>query len=498
MKTTSLLLLATLFVGSTTFGCSESDDNSDNASGVGVGAGDTSSASTSAESTAGSSGGSGTTASTDGAAAGGQAGSGDQSSSGPSSGGDAPSSAGGASNDGAGSGAAEGAGGGQNADGAGGGATTEPDVDGPGAGEGGGANEGSGGAGGASDGAGGAGMPEGAGGSATDPDQSEAAVHYVGRFDQTDAEAMRFEWSGSGVVAAFQGTSVSVNLEDTGSNEFTVVVDGELQDKLVADAGENTYALAAGLADGEHIVEVYRRTEASFGPSTFLGFDFGADGALLPPPPPPAYKLEVIGDSISCGYGNEGDSATCGFSADTENHYMTYGAIAARALDAEVVTIAWSGKGIVYNYGEDTNDPLPALYDRILPSSSSAAWDFSVQPDAVVINLGTNDFSTDGDPSPDLFAGEYESFLSHLREVYPDTFILCTVGNLLNGDDLAAARAGIATAVAARNAAGDAQVEAWEMNVPNDDPGCDYHPSVPTHEAMADALVSELQSRLGW
>src|SRR5690606_9970505 len=106
---------------------------------------------------------------------------------------------------------------------------------------------------------------DGAGGSTTDPMiGGEPAVHYVGRFDQTGAEAMRFEWSGSGVVAAFEGTSVSVNLEDGGSNEFTVLVDGELQPKLVADAGENGYALATGLAAGQHTVEVYRRTEASF------------------------------------------------------------------------------------------------------------------------------------------------------------------------------------------------------------------------------------------
>jgi hypothetical protein len=40
-------------------------------------------------------------------------------------------------------------------------------------------------------------------------------------------------------------------------------------------------------------------------------------------------------------------------------------------------------------------------------------------------------------------------------------------------------------------------VEHWEMNISNDNPGCDYHPSIPTHQLMADALVQELTTRFG-
>ena len=329
------------------------------------------------------------------------------------------------------------------------------------------------------------------------PGSNEPAVRFVGRFHDTGAGAMSFEWSGSGMVAAFEGTTVSVNLTDSGNNEFTVLVDGEEKSKLSAQAGNNDYPLATGLTPGPHTVELYRRTEASFGTTTFHGFDFGPDGRLLPAPSH-GRRLEIIGDSISCGYGIEGASAMCGFTADTENHYATYGALAARALDAEVVTIAWSGKGIVYNYDTDRTDPLPALYDRTLPSDPGSSWDFSVVPDAVVINLGTNDFSTDDDPPADLFHDEYVQFLEHLRDVYPTTFILATVGPLLNDADLDAARTGIESAVGARQAAGDSLVASWRMNIANDNPGCDYHPGLATHQAMADALVSELQTHLDW
>src|SRR5262249_41999742 len=147
--------------------------------------------------------------------------------------------------------------------------------------------------------------------------------------------------------------------------------------------------------------------------------------------------------SISCGYGDEGNPM-CTFSADTENHYLTYEALAARKLGADLVTVAWSGKGVVCNYGDGPNsctDPMPPLWDRTLPSSNGSTWDFSWKPDVVIINLGTNDFSTDVDPSELQFTAAYESFLRHIRSKYADAYILCTVGPLLFATDLDHARA---------------------------------------------------------
>jgi lysophospholipase L1-like esterase len=303
------------------------------------------------------------------------------------------------------------------------------------------------------------------------------------------------------VVARFSGTAVYVTLNDAGQTQFTVLIDGVLQPNLVARAGMQRYELASVLPAGEHVLELYRRTEASYGPTQFIGVDFGAPeappGQLLPPPPV-TRRIELIGDSISAGYGNEGADTTCTLTPGTENHYMTYGAISARALAAELVTVAWSGKGVVYNYGEtDRANPMPALYDRTLPADASSVWDFSFVPDAVVINLGTNDFSTNDDPPADVFVPAYVSLLQRVRMHYPEAFILSTVGNLLYGQDLIDARTQIAAAVADFQAQGGSRVAVWEMNVPNDAPGCDYHPSIATHQRMAEGLTAQLRTVLG-
>jgi len=115
----------------------------------------------------------------------------------------------------------------------------------------------------------------------------------------------------------------------------------------------------------------------------------------------------------------------------------------------------------------------------------------------VLINLSTNDYSTASRPTDEAFVGAYVAFLGHLRSKYSQAFILCTVGPMLGGGALATARQNIATAIAARVDAGDTRVKAYELKATNASPGCDYHPSLTTHAAMAAELEAELRANLG-
>jgi lysophospholipase L1-like esterase len=330
------------------------------------------------------------------------------------------------------------------------------------------------------------------------PADAKFGVRFVGRVDASDPAGARFAWSGTGLVARFSGTSIAAKF--SAGQQYTVVIDGEVTPKWVPTGGEDT--IAEGLDDGEHVIEIYRRTEANQGDAVFM--ELVPDGKLLDPPAAPARRIEIIGDSITCGYGDEGADMNCSFSADTENHYLTYGAVAARKLDAELSTIAWSGKGVVCNYGDGASscvDPLPEYYDRTLPNRSTSMWDFSKwQADAVVINLGTNDMSTAEDPSEDEFESAYVALLERIRNAYPDAYILCTNGPMLSGADLASVRSYIDNAVHTRVAAGDHRVGTFQLQTEDGSNGygCDWHPSVATHAQMADTLVAALQDALGW
>ena len=320
---------------------------------------------------------------------------------------------------------------------------------------------------------------------------------FIGRFDQSNAQAPVFAWSGTAISARFMGSSVGVTLTDSGSNAFEVVLDGK-HTVLATQAGKKTYSLGSGLAEGAHDLLLYRRSEAFFGETTFGGFDLDAS-AYLPVAPLPKRRLEVIGDSISAGYGNEG-VFPCTFGSKTENHYLTYGALAARELQAELYTEAWSGIGMLRNNAGDTTGTMPERYGRALPERAASTWDFSqFVPDAVVINLGTNDFAQ-GDPTI-AFQAKYTQFVADLRGHYPAARLFLAVGSMLGGLQYQQASVYLKGVIAARANAGDpnlALLELGTQDAQNDQLGCDYHPSLKTHQKMAAKLVAALHADLGW
>jgi lysophospholipase L1-like esterase len=319
---------------------------------------------------------------------------------------------------------------------------------------------------------------------------------FIGRFDRTDATTPVFAWSGTAVALRFKGTTIGVTLTDSGSNLFEVVVDDQ-HTVLSLQQGTKKYSLAANLSDTAHDVLLYRRTEAFFGETKFNGFDVDVS-SYVPAPQAPTKRLELIGDSISAGYGNEG-TLPCSFEAKTENHYLTYGALAARTLGAELYTEAWSGIGMLRNNDGSTTDTMPERYARALPENASSTWNFSEYvPAAVVINLGTNDFSK-GDPTL-AFQTAYTTFVTALRAHYPKARFYLAVGSMLGGADYDKAKAYLEGVIEARRALGDSNlvVLPFATQDSNDGLGCDYHPSLKTHQKMADKLVSALKTDLGW
>lgn len=322
-------------------------------------------------------------------------------------------------------------------------------------------------------------------------------VRLLGRFDDCAQGGVRLSWSGSGFAANFQGTTLEVTTSGP-ALRYAVTVDGASSQEFTTVKGRGTSVVVTGLSPGEHLVVVTRQGEAHLGASTIEALRV-PDGTLLSVPPAPSKRLEIVGDSITAGYGNEGTSPNCPFTPETENHQLTYGALLARHFQAELSTIAWSGKGVVSNYGGDRDAPMPTLYDRAIATDPNSVWDFrSWQADAVLVNLGTNDYSTDHDPSDQDFVREYENLLARLRARYPNAFILCTIGPLLGGRDLPLAETNIQAALSQRAAAGDRRVAFHAMRVPNDSPGCDWHPGLGTHEAMARELEPVLAKLLGW
>jgi lysophospholipase L1-like esterase len=245
---------------------------------------------------------------------------------------------------------------------------------------------------------------------------------------------------------------------------------------------------------------VWKRTEGNQGDNRFLGLDV-VGGQLLAASPAPDRRIEVYGDSITAGYGLDGQNCS-GYQQDRQNSYLTYAAVAARTLSAELHAIAWSGIGMYRNYNESgpSTENMPAVYARISAVQKTSSWDFSTwHPHAVVVNLGTNDASTHGDPGAP-YETNYLDFVRTLRQKYPDTFFVLTIGPMLSGDSLTFIRNHIQSVIKTRAGEGDSKMSYLEFPTqsPSDGIGCDSHPNATTNAKMATALVSELKTRLSW
>jgi lysophospholipase L1-like esterase len=296
-------------------------------------------------------------------------------------------------------------------------------------------------------------------------------------------------------VTRFSGRTLHVRLKDPGYNELQVVLDGAPTSVIATSATKEDYEVTAP-SDGTHDLILSKRTEARTGEVLFLGFEPRV--ALSPAAPAPNRRIELIGDSITAGYGDEGTPATCsGNRVALENEYLSYGAIAARSVGADHVTIAWAGK---------TTEEMATLYERTLPSRPTSRWEFTGwRPDAVVINLGTNDFNR-GDPGQVTFMRPYLALVAHVRALYPGALIVCALGPMLTdsypagGHTLTRARQYINAVVDKVREAGDQRVTFLE--VPSQDfangLGCDYHPSLKTHRLMGEQLAAALRGQLQW
>jgi lysophospholipase L1-like esterase len=381
--------------------------------------------------------------------------------------------------------------------------------------------------------------------------QGAAVTKLTGRFDLKDPAKPRFDWSGNAMTARFQGTEVTWGAESGVEVAYEEVIDGVVMKVILGGAVEN-HTVTRHLPDGFHEITVMRTSEALYGDSAFLPFTFGPGTTQLPVAEK-AHRIEYIGDSITCGYGNEGANATCPYDvtirqADngqggmedvkvpmSENVYLAYGSIAARKLDAEATTICFSGKGVNVNYREigfgegakadpsvkpdpDAKTVIPDYYLRTLaterPEAGGKLWDFSkeAQPEVVVLNLGTNDFARDlnQDTVPDGidlpgFQAAYARFVEFVRGKRPNAQIFLAVPPMITDKfPLDNARTNLRNTLHAiveqRNGAGDAKIYFMEYVEQGTryGLGCDYHPNLEVHRIMADQTVGAIRSKTCW
>jgi lysophospholipase L1-like esterase len=341
---------------------------------------------------------------------------------------------------------------------------------------------------------------------------NEPNIFYMGRVD-CRPEGPSFAFPAVSVRVRFTGDALDLRLRDSGTatatstNYYDVSIDGAAPTRLQMTPGDAVYELARALGPGEHTAEIIKRVESNgnSGKGQLLGFRVREGATLLPVAQKPL-RLEFVGDSITSGYGNEVSTTTPDdfhYTTVNSNANAAYGAVAARVLDAEYVAVSISGRGVYRNYSDGAGEYAPAFFEDTLPDDAAApAWDFArYVPDAVVVNLGTNDFSPPG-PDHDAYKAAYSSFLKQIRGHYPGALLLAVAGPMLSDSfppgvlAWTTNQSDIAAVVSELGAQGDSNVHFLALTPQTAPYGEDYHPTLATHQQMGQAVASELQRLL--
>lgn len=316
-------------------------------------------------------------------------------------------------------------------------------------------------------------------------------VRLIGRFDLSLEGRARFTWPGSAMEFRFEGASAGIGIAAGERVRFLLTVDGR-EKELWVTQGEHVYQLASDLKAGGHLIRITRLSESFSGVTAFTS-DPIVQGKLLTPPGPSERRLLVLGDSITAGYGVEGESEACGYSIETSNPLKAYASLAAEALNADLHIIAWSGIGAWRTYGEKApeNPTITDRYPLVLADNFDSRWNpAEFPPDAILVTIGTNDYWDGEAPG---YRNAMDDLLRILRGDYPETPVYLIVSPMLTGSTRERQKAVL------DSFAGESVIVLDLGQVAaSDGYGCDYHPNIKTQSRMAGALIKYLKSDLSW
>jgi len=311
-----------------------------------------------------------------------------------------------------------------------------------------------------------------------DVSPTDVSFRFVGRFDRTLSEP-RFDRNGAEIqfqtegatqitakisqrlTAPYLGAEMDANPVGSVAHDFLVYVDDKplttpisgsacsyctFDTNGIANETVTEYVIATGLSQGAHDIRIVKTTEPEWNdrePSpnwiTFHGLRLDGGNTAPPSADRPQRRIEFIGDSITAGYCNlcKGpgpfddplslDESLAGGEAQ-ETFALSWPTIICEQLGAECSTLAWSGLGLIRNCcGGATY--MPEIWTRTLATANtggSNSWDFSSWvPDALVVNLGTNDGGSGATPE---FVEAYKKLVLQAHQEYGDgldVFLAC-------------------------------------------------------------------------
>lgn len=351
---------------------------------------------------------------------------------------------------------------------------------------------------------------------------SDPRIRCVGR--TLPGSILPMYWTGSGFELRFTGTTLWIDVESLSQGQddwIRLTLNGVTMLRMPVPHGRSELCLLRNLPEGQTWeIRLYKETQPqpADGPYSLALHSLRCDGELLSPAPR-ACRLECLGDSITSGEGLAGPVSLIGWSSNifsSEGHYFFR---AAEMLNAEARVVSMSGWGIYCGWDGNRTCNLPSIYEQVCATGGAVEQhDFSTwQPDAVIINLGTNDNGAfhlnesqksdagvfvrmallpDGSFDPDCAEHVVQAvndLLSMLRRRNPNAWLVWALGMLGNGL-FPIVQTGIRRYC---DASGDSRI--LFVPLPDTTPetvGSNWHPGRAVHAAAAQVLADVLRPLL--
>jgi hypothetical protein len=320
-------------------------------------------------------------------------------------------------------------------------------------------------------------------------------IQYTGRIDFRQKALPRMWSPGVYISIKFSGNSITAVINDqvlwnSNHNYLQIIVDDKM--KRIQTKSKSNFITIDKLSDGPHTLTICKNTESNIG---FIEFAGVYCNELLAPTPRPKRKIEFIGNSITCGMGNDASAIPCGTANwyDQHNAYMAYGPLTARALNTQWHLSSVSGIGLMHSCC-NMNIVMPPVFNKIDLRGDSVLWDFTLyQPDVLTVCLGQND----GIQDSAVFCTAYINFIHQLHSYYPKAKIVLLSSPMADEKLKAVLTKQIIAIVNAVNKNSSSKLSYYFFSR-SFNGGCDYHPSMEEHQLIAKELTVYLKKMMHW
>ncbi len=321
------------------------------------------------------------------------------------------------------------------------------------------------------------------------PDSSN--TKYIGRFFINDritylaqsGSALEFYLTAKSAQIILAGDGTSFFHEDYEKPRYAIYVGEKLLLDTTIDKKIKNILLFNNETEIKIKVKIILLSEAvlgCIGVKNIIAISSHPENEIMKPTEKKKYKIEFIGDSITCAYGIEAKAPSELFDSRTQNFEKSYAYLSAKELNFDYSAICYSGSGII-----STGNTMPQRYTKINYFYNDTEWDFEkYNSDIIVINLGTNDAGYIWGFRIDEYVEEYANFLKLVRKKNPKAKIICILG-MMGCDEL------FALINEAINLLKDKKIYSFLLPAQRieDGIGAEYHPNAVSHAKWGKLLT---------